>query len=570
MDKIRRFIGQKDGLNILIIVFVTLVFSILFAKHCGAVLTDRGREFLLPQEVLNGKIPYKDISLIYFPFALYINALIYKIFGVSINALIVSQTFVCTIFMSLYYYLSKEFLNCKISVLLAIFIISCCILTPQDLFSYILPYSYARIYGIFATWGCVFSLIKLLKTHNIKFAYVAAVFAGFAICCKLEFLPILLLLIVGLILYKKFDIKTYIKLFLCFIIFPIFVLGILFAQGVTVNELFEAFVYGAKFAKTPVMVEFLSNSGMYPLNIFQNFYDFATTKLPNIIVIILLCLLGILAKNKYKTFLFIPFTFLVIFLFYYDGYYLQQYWAFLPITIGIIFCLNFKKFLHDDKSLFFILLSAIVLSQREFFSLYLYSYGTYSLPLLLLCMCVLIDRCLPEKFFEIKTKNILVFISVTLILLNSYNLLSHRQKYNYPLKMSKGVLYTDPATGKLLERTINYIENYIKKDATILVLPEGNIINYATDRKVDLRCFMMDRLYHDAFGEEKAKEMVEQTNSDYIILMRGMDVNNFNRPYIYESNTNKVSSYIAKNYKAIKTFNGDNQDKVVIMKKELP
>ena len=94
-----------------------------------------------------------------------------------------------------------------------------------------------------------------------------------------------------------------------------------------------------------------------------------------------------------------------------------------------------------------------------------------------------------------------------------------------------------------------------------------NIINFLTDRKVDMHCFMMDRLYHDAYGEEKAKSEIEKTKSDYIVLYEVNDVNNFYEPYLYSEYGSLAARYIFSNYKEVANY--DNfSGKVKILKRK--
>lgn len=554
--------------NVLIVGFI-FILSLFFSHSCSYIISDRGREFLLPQEILNGQIPYKDITLIYFPFAYYCNALIYKILGVSLNSLIISQSFLCAVAMLIYYKLSRLFLSRGISFLTTIFIIIACVFATRDLFSYIMPYSYARTYGIFATWITVFCAIKLLKTDNIKYAYTASVFAGLAICCKLEFLTIILILVATAFLYKKLNCSKYIISVALFLTFPI-LQGIVFIiQDITLHEFINAIAFGFKFAKTSVMAEFLANNGLYPYHWIDTVYDFAKDILPIWLIIITFCFISLYKLKKFNNILYIYCT-IVLCLVYVNTWFVYKCWVFLPVIITIYFIYHFKSILTSDKSIMLLIFSSIIFAQREFFALFLYSYGTYSLPLLLLSTLVIATKFLPKQILNVKIHNFLIFIMIILITMYSVNLYYTKQYITEPVATKKGCLYTYSVNGYFLQDIINYIENNIDKASSILVLPEGNIINFLTDRKVDLHCYMMDRLYYDAYRDKKAAEMVKNTNSDYIIILRGLDINDFGRPYVYTPGLNLLAKYIEENYKVLKVFYVNEYDSAIILQKGKP
>ena len=103
ISKLKNFIKSSDFIYSATIVFTISLLTLLIGNHHLSILSDRGREFLIPQEILNGQVPYKDISLIYFPLGFYINAMLYKLFGISIDTLLISQM-ILSIFYFIYYY----------------------------------------------------------------------------------------------------------------------------------------------------------------------------------------------------------------------------------------------------------------------------------------------------------------------------------------------------------------------------------------------------------------------------------------------------------------------------------
>ena len=332
MKEIKNYINLSALINPAIIVFIILILTLLTGNHHISILSDRGREFLLPQEILNGQVPYKDITLIYFPLGFYINALIYKLFGISINTLLISQMFLSILYMLVFYFLSKEFLNKTTSLLITIFVIVSCIFTGNDLFSFISPYSYARTYGIAASFLSLFCFIKLFKTDNLKYLYIAALAVGFALSCKLEFIFTVFLFIIGLFLYKKLSVKQYLLILFTGLIFPVITTGILICQGVTAKNILDSIKFGIKFAKTPAMTDFLSMVGVYPTKFLDSLKIFMTY-LPTLVFTVFLIIAALKLEMKYSKKYFLPmFAFLILY-YYCDLYAINFYWLLLPFMI---------------------------------------------------------------------------------------------------------------------------------------------------------------------------------------------------------------------------------------------
>ena len=139
MEKIKEICKSPVFIDLLIISILMVLCSILFSQHQMALFSDKGREFLLPEAIVNGAVPYKDITLIYFPLSYYINALLYKIFGVHFNTLIIFHSILSLLFVSVYYFISREFLSRKTSLIISLLVMFCCIFASNDLFNYITP-----------------------------------------------------------------------------------------------------------------------------------------------------------------------------------------------------------------------------------------------------------------------------------------------------------------------------------------------------------------------------------------------------------------------------------------------
>ena len=116
-----------------------------------------------------------------------------------------------------------------------------------------------------------------------------------------------------------------------------------------------------------------------------------------------------------------------------------------------------------------------------------------------------------------------------------------------PLKTTKGTIYLPELKTQSIENTIKYIEQYTAPEQKILVLPEGMAFNFLTNRGIDYKLPMADRLYYDAIGSEKIIKSIKDNDYEIILIAKGYGLTNFGRPYLYDDD-NEVVKYIQKHY----------------------
>ena len=558
--------NKYDLLNIVLFSGIVVLLSCLTANH-SVFFVDKGREFLIPQEILNGQVPYKDILLIYFPLAYYINAFIYKLLGVSINSLIISQTLLCTIFVAFFYFCARLFLERKCSFWLTLLIIVSCIFQhTNDLFNYIMPYSYARTYGVMSFFCCMFCFLKLFKTDKIQYLYLASFIAGFCASCKLEFMSVYLLLIIGLFLYKKLKISEYIKVFCLSSVVPILVVITLFLQGVTIDNLIPIIKFCSIFAQTDVMKNFLTHSGMYPQH-YIYILDYILKNTSLLILIVAFCFFALIVKTRLRA-LYVFFIAILIWHFYYDSYKLCCIWAFLPYYVLYFTVVRFKELQKNDKPFLLLLIASILISQREFFLLQLTCYGTYSFVFLALSLSAIIFYYITKFNYKLPIKKLFLFVCIILIGLYSYSIIDKCLATNFKVQTRKGTISLNYQQYIAIQSMFYYIYKYVNVHESVLVLPEGNMVNFLAERHVGMYCFMMDRLYHDAYGEKQAMNMVKKADNDYIILVQGFGIYPFESPFLYESGANLLSEYIENNYNIEKEYNCEVGSFTILKRKD--
>lgn len=137
---------------------------------------------------------------------------------------------------------------------------------------------------------------------------------------------------------------------------------------------------------------------------------------------------------------------------------------------------------------------------------------------------------------------------------------------NSRLYSEKNSIFIPKEQTEILNKTIDFINKNTKKTDKILFLPEGQIINFLTERKCDLKLHMLDRLYYEGLGEEKALELLQNSDNDYIIIAKGFSLSDFSQPYLFTEN-NKITRYISENYNQTEYFGNKNHQIFIFQRK---
>lgn len=535
---------NKD-MKYLIAIWGLLILLLLpsFAHH-GSLIVDCGREAYYPTQILLGKVLYKDIFNIYGPFSYMFNAFLFKIFGINLKVLYFSGC-ICAFFITtLTYLIAKRFLSEILSLTICFFIIFIGVF-DTNIFNFIFPYSYAIVYGTVAVLLSLWLLLKYEETpEKTLYLYLSGLSAGLCVANKYEFLPFFLVIFYAAHKVKSLNFKQYCLLILSLIFIPTVNFAILFAQGLKIINLIKTGLIIDKMAHTQTLKYFYSKTGVF---FHKRTIPYMASKV--FIITILLSLLSFAMTRKNKVLLAILTiisTYLIVCNTKIDSF------MFLPILTFFLFVFNFKN-LRNNTKLMILTLSAILLDMKFFWGLLVFSYGSYLINLqFITAFALILDKFKNKKInqFIISFYLIIAMISLSFI---SQNYLKVKPLF---LSTPRGKFYPEAYYIRSTETLIKYIQTNTKKTDTIVILPEGQLINFLTDRKSDDTYGSLIPLYVETFGEDNIIAHFKKTKPEYIIF------NNWNNyvyyfKYICNDYAQSFCSFVAQNYSREKVIDND-------------
>jgi hypothetical protein len=127
-------------------IIASFVFGVAFSwQRWGNPLVDCGREMNQPLRLANGEMLYSEVRHIYGPLSPYLNALLYSLFGESLNVLYASGIISAIIILALCYWIARQLMNPYASTAATLSVMWLCAFKQAG--NYILPYSYSALHG---------------------------------------------------------------------------------------------------------------------------------------------------------------------------------------------------------------------------------------------------------------------------------------------------------------------------------------------------------------------------------------------------------------------------------------
>jgi hypothetical protein len=162
-------------------------------RRWGDLIVDTGRELDLPRRLAEGQLLYRDARYYYGPLAPYVNAALYRVFGVHLDVLVWAGIASAALLCAALYRIGRHFLGRVGSTAVVVTFIYLCAfahLYVGAIFNFVLPYTFAATYGACAAAWTLALLLDHVRSGGAGAFYLSTGCLALAALTKLEaFIP---------------------------------------------------------------------------------------------------------------------------------------------------------------------------------------------------------------------------------------------------------------------------------------------------------------------------------------------------------------------------------------------
>lgn len=560
-------ISKADYIALIAIMLIFFCMLFISYEKWGEELVDCFRNAFIADELLRGKVLYKDLFYPYGPLIVYFHSLLFKVFGAHLSVLYSCGIIISVIICLISYYLARQFFTpLSSAVLLCLFIIQ--MVFRPTLFQYIFPYSYESLYGSLLFFISLLLIVLYIKKdfQGQAILYTLATITSTCMFIKQDVTLSMYLAFYGLLailfILKKKTFKELllpallpfiVPLALFFLIFLLSPIGNILEHFISVKRIPNVAFLRLNFLLKDFQMFFILIGGFATLVlIFYNLSKLTDKILPqinNLIKTMTICAIAILiAYNTFLNFSLSDFTTDFI-----NNAYI---WSFLFLIILIFFIIYYyikdKNFLGKEQTILFLLAYYSTCFLIRFpLEVKLQTYcNLYLFPVLLIIAYYLTS--LPLKYLQsldkshYSTASQLTCIIFTLIILVNY---STYYSYKHILvETPKGRIYSSAFKANQINQTLAFIMNNSDKNATLLSPPDDLIYNFLADRTSPI---YFPQLLPGTVYDEDQKEIIKQleNNKPDIITTSTNDVVNLygKKQWGIDYNT-KINRWVQNNY----------------------
>ncbi len=545
MEKFKEFANKFCLKELGIIFIVSLFLYVLFYAKYDIYLIDVSREAYLPWQVLKGNVLYKDIFNVYGALGYQINAIAYAIMGVKLSTLYFMGFLNSLVILFTTFFIARLFVDKKTSLCISGLTLFVCVYA-KNFFNFIFVYSYSAVYALSGFLLSLLAILFYIRDKKNLYLTLSFFFAGFAFANKIEYAPYFAFIFACLPFFVKKDWKQYLYSFAAFMLMPVISFGVLFIQGVSIQDLLDAAVLIKKLISAPATNYFYYNFGLYfnPPMVWDGvrlLLAMLKTAIP--FSLVLYGINYLCKKHSDNKFLLIGANIFIIlasvaliikkYNLLYNMYAGIFAWVGLVVlfilSVVVVYCLfvlyknkfDFGTLDSKDKMFLYMTVASILVSMKGFFSIFLTCYGTFNLAALFLPFVIFFVYYVPKAFkfvdkdvFAAVVKNLCVAVMIAFLIMALYRIGEGRYTL---VKQPRGMIYMRNLYGNQNE-LIEFIRNNTAKDARVVTIPEGAIVNFLAERDTDNKYYYLIPVNVQIFGEEKILDDFKKNPPDYFLL----------------------------------------------------
>ena len=557
-------------------------------------IIDFGRQVYIPWQLAEGQVLYKDIHYIYGPFSAYLHALVFKIFGPGIIILAWFNIALIVCLTALIYDFFKKTCDDLTAVLTSLVFVTAFAFAqyvPVGNYNYVCAYAYEIPHGIFLSVLAFHQLYHYVQNQSNARLYLIGFLSGLIFLTKPEmFLAAFAALFTGLFLYfrsQNLSVSATLNKFYLFFIF-LLIPPVLFTFYLTFHVPFGEAI---QHVINPWMLVFHSSIKTAPL--FEQIMGtdqiaFNIEWMAWGILLFLLTFFSIFIINHalkktrwiYGCTFFIVLACLGGLIHFFHQIPWQGLLRPLPVlTLGLLLYLTyeFKQDGTDPKPIKNVLpllaftLFALILMFKMILNVHIHHYGFgLAMPgvmVLIACLIHIVPRRV-KKF----SGTAFLFRSVSLVLVlffsgamayHSYNI--YRLKI-FPIGEGRDTIYDySPLVsfqkkpvqrGMIFKYVLEYLEQEIDRDAEIVTLPEGILLNYLARRRHPIPDIEFSSGIWILLGESSMLNSLKQSRPPYIIFI-SRDFSSFGPRIFGKDYAQNTLAWILNHYTLEKQFGQD-------------
>jgi 4-amino-4-deoxy-L-arabinose transferase-like glycosyltransferase len=165
-----------------------MLFALMLCASWGrwtSAVADSGRELDLPARLAGGELLYRDVHYIYPPLSPYLNAFLYRVFGVHLDVLNASGIVCAALIIWLCYRVARRVLAPADAALAAGAVTVWCVFRPAG--NLIAPYAFAALHGMIFALAALLTTLRYAETSRRRELIFTGLLIGLAAVTKQEF-----------------------------------------------------------------------------------------------------------------------------------------------------------------------------------------------------------------------------------------------------------------------------------------------------------------------------------------------------------------------------------------------